>query len=151
VTSRERSGPLGGWPWARLAGELLDQVEARDVKPGQLLPSIDVLRSEAGISSRQTVAKALQALEQRGILTRLPGKGYQVRPEGSTPPSAAALRLLTALRVAWDGIYMFSVAADGRFEAWRMDGTLTLGAATMEELRIMVRDDWPCYAAGTAL
>lgn len=51
--------------WVRVDAVILDRVEGRDYKPGQLLPPIDVLRSEAGLRSRQPVAKALVVLENR--------------------------------------------------------------------------------------
>jgi len=146
------SAPDDPREWVQFAGSLVDRINAGDFKPGQMLPPINVLRGEAGLRSRQPVTKALMLLEERGILTRFPGVGYQVTSEGSRPPAGAAgRRLLAALRLVWDGSYMFSTAADGRFEVWRTDGTLTLSAATPEDLRDKVRADSPLYAAGTAL
>jgi hypothetical protein len=64
-------------------------------------------------------------------------------------PEAAEQQLLAALRLVWDDIYMFSTLPDGRFEAWRMDGTRNVPpVTTVEVLSKLVRDDWPRYAAG---
>ena len=136
----------------RLADSILDRIEAGDWKPGQMLPPIDVLRSQAGLRSRMPVTRVLRLLEERGVITRYPGLGYRVTVENSIPPrEAAARRLLAALRLTWDGKYMISTLPDGRLEAWRRDGSSSVQAATAEGLRDAIAADWPLYAAGRAL
>lgn len=56
---------------------------------------------------------------------------------------------LRALRWAWEGLYQIS-EGDG-LEAWRIDGTGSVSAATVEGLRDAVREDWPKYALGVRL
>jgi hypothetical protein len=55
-----------------------------------------------------------------------------------------------ALRWAWDGAYQIGATAGG-LEAWRTDGSGSVRADTPEGLRDAIREDYPKYAAGTAL
>ena len=42
----------------------------------------------------------------------------------------------------WDGAYKISATADGKLEAWRMDGSGTLHADTPAGLRDKIREDY---------
>lgn len=70
-----------------LAAALRDQIRAGILKPGQPVPSITRLAADWGWA-RGTCAKALQALQREGLLTRYPGLGYYVsspEPEDGGP------------------------------------------------------------------
>jgi hypothetical protein len=69
---------------------------------------------------------------------------------GDHRDAAEEARLLAALRLVFDGAYQITASTTG-FEAWRMDGTGTLEAATVRELRGLILADWPKYAAGVPL
>jgi DNA-binding transcriptional regulator YhcF (GntR family) len=132
--------------YIRLADDILDRIRGGEYKPGKSLPPLDALRTQPEPLSRNTVTAAFKLLAARGIVKRFPGRGYVVTSETL---QAAEQRLLAALRIVWDGIYMFSTRTDGRFEAWRMDGTRNLPAAnSVEVLGKLVLEDWPRYASG---
>jgi DNA-binding transcriptional MocR family regulator len=141
-------------PWVRVADRLLDRIADGEFVPGDVLPPIDDLRIDAGLRNRNTVSRALKALEQRGVVCFYRGTGYFVLPEGAAPvvaipagpvtPGQAVL--VEALRWAWAGLYMITAAPNGRLEAARLDGTGILHAVTAEELRDAVREDWPKYS-----
>lgn len=57
---------------------------------------------------------------------------------------------LEALRWTWAGLYQVTVTGSS-FEAWRLDGTGSVHAATVEELRDAILADYPKYAAGVPL
>jgi DNA-binding transcriptional MocR family regulator len=146
-----RLDPDDARTWVRVAAIVMDRIQDGDYKPGQLLPPMGVLCGGAGLwCSRSTVSKALQDLEKRGAVTRVPGLGYQVTPARITPGTAAS-RLLEALRLVWDGVYMLSITGSGRLEAWRNDGSHSLSVTTAEALRDAIREDWPKYAEGVPL
>ena len=66
--------------WVQIASWLREQIET-----GQLEPHTPVFigdESRAWKVSRDTVSKALHALEEEGRLRRFPGHGYIVVPPG---------------------------------------------------------------------
>jgi DNA-binding GntR family transcriptional regulator len=97
--------PEGRTSWgayARIADALRARLAAGDLRPGELLPSEAALCKEYGVV-RNTVRRALAALESEGLIETLPGRGRVVRlpgapaaDSGSTPPQyrriAAELR-----------------------------------------------------------
>ena len=61
----------------RLAALIRERIADGRLNPGGQLPSIAALRREQG-HSRQTVGKAMHALEREGLIYRVPGLGYYV-------------------------------------------------------------------------
>lgn len=74
--------------FSRLKDELRRQIEDRELIPGAALPSENQLSDTYGIS-RPSVRKALDELENSGLIRRIPGKGSFV-----SSPSQPALRRL---------------------------------------------------------
>jgi hypothetical protein len=58
---------------------------------------------------------------------------------------------LAALQWVWREVYQITDAPDGGVEAWRSDGSGCILAETPAALRQTIREDYPKYAAGTAL
>jgi DNA-binding GntR family transcriptional regulator len=69
--------------YARIADALRERLAAGDPPPGELLPSEAVLCEEYGVV-RNTVRRALAALESEGLIETLPGRGRVARPPGAT-------------------------------------------------------------------
>ena len=63
--------------YVRLAARLRKQILDGDLIPGSPVPSITTLSQELE-HARQTCGKAMQLLEQEGLLIRVPGLGYYV-------------------------------------------------------------------------
>jgi DNA-binding GntR family transcriptional regulator len=63
--------------YASLFAMLRDRIESDDYTPGKPMPSIGDLCTETGLS-RQTTGRALQLLENEGLIERVPGHGYFV-------------------------------------------------------------------------
>ena len=61
----------------RLAAKLRREIAGGILAPGMPAPSATSLSREYG-HARQTCTKALRALEDEGLLTRIPGIGYYV-------------------------------------------------------------------------
>ena len=67
--------------YLRIAASIRARIEADEIKPGQLAPSITALCQEWGVA-RETAAHALQVLESEGLVRRYPGRGYYVTQRG---------------------------------------------------------------------
>ena len=69
---------IGPWnrKWPEAAGVLRGRIEDGTLKPGAAA-AIGPLCPELGVG-RRTAARALSALEDEGLLERLPGIGYVV-------------------------------------------------------------------------
>lgn len=63
--------------YVRLAAKLRQEIAGGILTPGMPAPSATSLSREYG-HARQTCTKALCALEDEGLLTRIPGVGYYV-------------------------------------------------------------------------
>jgi hypothetical protein len=63
--------------YVRLAAHLRKRVLNGELAPGGAVPSITTFSQELG-HARQTCGKAMQLLEQEGLLVRVPGRGYYV-------------------------------------------------------------------------
>jgi len=63
--------------YVRLAARLRNQILNGELAPGGAIPSITTFSQELG-HARQTCGKAMQLLQQEGLLTRVPGLGYYV-------------------------------------------------------------------------
>jgi GntR family transcriptional regulator len=61
----------------QVARVLREQIEEGRLKPGSCMPSIEQICRESG-RSRQTVGKALRALEREGTIVRVVGHPYYV-------------------------------------------------------------------------
>jgi DNA-binding GntR family transcriptional regulator len=90
--------------WAHIADALRRRISAGDPPPGSLLPSEAALCAEYGVV-RNTVRRALAALEDDGLIQTLPGRGRIVRaPNDPQPTRAGALpqyrRIAAELRSA---------------------------------------------------
>src|SRR5439155_12480371 len=68
--------------YARIADALRERLTAGDPPPGELLPSEAALCDEYGVA-RNTVRRALAALESEGLIETLPGRGRVARRPGS--------------------------------------------------------------------
>jgi GntR family transcriptional regulator len=75
--------------YRRLAALLRDQITGGTLAPGAQLPSIRELRQEHG-HSRQTVGKAMNILQEEGLIYRVPGLGYYLTDEKDIKPPARA-------------------------------------------------------------
>jgi len=90
--------------WAHIADALRQRIAAGDPPPGSLLPSEAALCGEYGVV-RNTVRRALAALENEGLIETLPGRGRIVRA-GDEPQSSGKgtlpqyRRIATELRTA---------------------------------------------------
>jgi DNA-binding GntR family transcriptional regulator len=81
------SGGRTAWgSYARIADALRQRLADGDPPPGELMPSESALCQEYGVV-RNTVRRALAALEAEGLIETLPGRGRIVRPPGE-PPTA---------------------------------------------------------------
>jgi GntR family transcriptional regulator len=70
----------GGLPlYVQLAAELRARIAAGELRPGHRLPGEPVLVDRFGVS-RSTVAKALELLEDDGLIRREQGRGTFVQP-----------------------------------------------------------------------
>jgi DNA-binding GntR family transcriptional regulator len=63
--------------YASLFAMLRDRIESDYYTPGKPMPSIGDLCTETRLS-RQTTGRALQLLENEGLIERVPGHGYFV-------------------------------------------------------------------------
>jgi DNA-binding GntR family transcriptional regulator len=63
--------------YVQLAARLRKQILNGQLAPGCPVPSITTFSQELG-HARQTCSKAMQLLEQEGLLVRVPGCGYFV-------------------------------------------------------------------------
>ena len=73
--------------YVRLAARLRREIAEGTLAPGMPTPSITTLSQQYG-HARQTCAKALRALEDEGLLTRIPGLGYYVTGTAETGSGA---------------------------------------------------------------
>jgi DNA-binding GntR family transcriptional regulator len=64
--------------WQQLASILRGQIESGDLPPGRVMPSEATLIQEHGLA-RGTVRKAVDALVQEGLVSRVQGRGTFVR------------------------------------------------------------------------
>jgi DNA-binding GntR family transcriptional regulator len=90
--------------WARIADALRERISAGDPPPGSLLPSEAALSGEYGVV-RNTVRRALAALEGEGLIQTLPGRGRVVCAGGEPRPGGAGTlpqyrRIAAELRAA---------------------------------------------------
>jgi len=69
--------------YIRLATFLRGQVRSGKLTPGSRVTSITVLCREHQ-TSRRTAGRAMQILEDEGLLVRVPGLGYFVRDDTDT-------------------------------------------------------------------
>ena len=63
--------------YVRLAARLRNQILNGELAPHGAVPSITTFSQELG-HARQTCSKAMQLLEQEGLLMRIPGLGHYV-------------------------------------------------------------------------
>ncbi|WP_228646410.1 GntR family transcriptional regulator [Microtetraspora sp. AC03309] len=72
--------PLTGWRiYAQIAERLRHRITSGEYAPGSTLPSEAVLSAEFYVA-RNTVRRALTALEEGGLILTVPSKGRIVRP-----------------------------------------------------------------------
>ena len=64
--------------WAQLADILRKQIQAGKLPSGRVIPSESTLMQEHGVA-RGTVRKAIDALEEEGLVERVQGRGTFVR------------------------------------------------------------------------
>jgi DNA-binding GntR family transcriptional regulator len=81
VTDSQQFDPRA---YVQLAIMLRRQIADRSLVPGKPVPSITTLSREHGVS-RPTVRKALRMLEGEGLVHRILGLAYYVRPD---PPDS---------------------------------------------------------------
>jgi DNA-binding GntR family transcriptional regulator len=67
--------------YASLFAKLRDRIESDYYTAGKPIGSIADLHTETGLS-RQTIGRALQLLENEGLIERVPGLGYFVADLG---------------------------------------------------------------------
>jgi GntR family transcriptional regulator len=60
--------------WRQLADILRSRIESDEYQPGRIMPSETTLGQEYGLA-RGTVTKALNWLEDQGLVTRVQGRG----------------------------------------------------------------------------
>ncbi|GAA4620451.1 hypothetical protein GCM10023196_004490 [Actinoallomurus vinaceus] len=81
--------------YAQIAEVLRQRISSGDLAPGSLMPSEAALCDEFAVV-RNTVRRALAALEDDGLVETLPGKGRVVR--GEAPTQYAYRRIAADLR-----------------------------------------------------
>jgi DNA-binding GntR family transcriptional regulator len=81
--------------YAQIADALRARIAGSDLAPGVLLPSEAALCEEFSVA-RNTVRRALAALEREGLIETLPGKGRAVR--GEAPAQYKHQRIAADLR-----------------------------------------------------
>ncbi|GAB3979202.1 hypothetical protein GCM10029978_073950 [Actinoallomurus acanthiterrae] len=81
--------------YAQIAEVLRQLISSGDLAPGSLMPSEAALCDEFAVV-RNTVRRALAALEDEGLVETLPGKGRVVR--GEAPTQYAYSRIAADLR-----------------------------------------------------
>ena len=64
--------------WMQLATMLRAQIQSGELRPGRIMPSETTLMQEHGLA-RGTVRKAIDALVDEGLVTRVQGRGTFVR------------------------------------------------------------------------
>lgn len=125
-------------------------------------PDADLLPSAAAAALAGISQNELASLARNGTLAYVRGtpRGNRLYVRAGLEAVAARRadgitldgeQLIQALRWMWAGVYKISTSAGGGLEAWRLDGSGSVLAATPEELRDALRDDYPKYAAGAAL
>ena len=77
--------------YERLAGEVLEQMQAGVLRPGDRLPSVRLVSRQKGLSVT-TVNQAYQSLEDRGLIEARPQSGYYVRQPRTGADLALDLR-----------------------------------------------------------
>jgi DNA-binding GntR family transcriptional regulator len=66
--------------WRQLTDVLRQRIASGELAAGRIMPSEHTLSQEFGLA-RGTVVKALDALEEEGLVTRVQGRGTFVREE----------------------------------------------------------------------
>lgn len=64
--------------YVQMAMDIARQIDRGEIKPGERAPSITEMNKRYN-HARLTCAKALQMLAGKGLLVKIPGKGYYVR------------------------------------------------------------------------
>ena len=72
--------------WVKIATEVQALITSGHLPPGHPAPTIAELSARHGVG-RPTAAKALQALQHDGLLTRYPGHGYYATTAAHQPPA----------------------------------------------------------------
>jgi DNA-binding transcriptional MocR family regulator len=127
-----------------VAATLRDRIADRTYAPGSRLPSAKVIAAEHGCSLSPVVS-AIKLLGGEGLVRLIPFATALVPDE-----AAEQAQLLAALRLVWGAHYQITTTAGG-WEAWRLDGSGAVEAATVAELAALLLEDWPKYAMGVAL
>lgn len=60
--------------WLQLAGILRERIRTGELPPGRVIPSETTLMQEHGLA-RGTVRKAIDALAEEGLVSRVQGRG----------------------------------------------------------------------------
>ena len=68
----ERAGPVP--PWMQVTAVIRERIEAGDLAPGAMVPSIVALHQEFGIA-KTTARKVLAQLRDEGLIVTTPGWG----------------------------------------------------------------------------
>jgi DNA-binding transcriptional MocR family regulator len=89
----QESTPIPIRLYERLAGEVLDQIRAGVLRPGDRLPSVRRISRQKELSVT-TVRQAYQTLEDRGLIEARPQSGYYVR--WRRPKEQAGLEAISA-------------------------------------------------------
>lgn len=67
--------PLSPVPsWRQLAALLRERIVAGEYRPREPIPSLRQLQQETGLA-KNTVAHAIDALAEEGLIVRVPGRG----------------------------------------------------------------------------
>lgn len=72
----EQDDPIA--KYSQIAHEIVEEIEAGKIKPGERVPSENEIRARYDVSNT-TARKALQQLEMRGYVSRIKGRGSFVR------------------------------------------------------------------------
>lgn len=121
--------------YADVAGKLIDAIAGGRYVVGSLLPTELELADDFGVS-RQTVRIALQALQDRGYISRKKGVGSRVE---STDPASGYAQMLGAL----DDLVKVAATEVRRIRSVQM---VKLGRAAARELQAPYGSQWLCFA-----
>jgi DNA-binding LacI/PurR family transcriptional regulator len=88
TTTQPRARDNSGRSSARVAGQLRSEIVRGKLEPGQFLANERELARKLDVS-RETLRRALKALEREGFIVTVPRRGYRVLSRGNDPDRGA--------------------------------------------------------------
>ena len=95
TTAQPRERSNSGRASARVAGQLRSEIVRRKLDAGQFLANERALARKLDVS-RETLRRALKALEREGFIVTVPRRGYRVLARGNDPEKGAPIGYVLA-------------------------------------------------------